>query len=254
MQVFRYELLYTLNESEFSVYNYVSIHLEEIEQMNIRELSKASGVSTTTILRFCQKMGYNGFTELKYEIKKILEEQVESRISIPSMMPAIYYLQKAVNSPELNVQLEKAAKLCLEATEVLFLGIGTSGNLCEYGARFLAGGAGIRTFAITDPFYPLPIKSMEYTVLIILSVSGETPPIIFQANHYKKKKAKIISITNTSHSTIAKLSDLNFSYYMPYAFSLPEVGEMNLTTQLPVVYLLEALMKYLYMEQKPEQI
>ena len=250
MQIFQYEQLCTLNESEFSVYNYVSIHLEEIEQMNIRELAKASGVSTTTILRFCQKIGYHGFTEFKYGIKKIWKEQVEAGISIPSIVPAIHYLEKAINSKELNIQLEKAAKLCLEATEVLFLGIGTSGSLCEYGARLLAGGAGIRTFAVTDPFYPLPIKNMEYTIVIILSVSGETPQIISQANHCKKRKAKIISMTNTSHSTIARLSDLNFSYYMPCAFVLPEVEEINLTTQLPVIYLLEALMKYLYIEIK----
>ena len=39
MELFQYELLNTLNESEFSVYNYVTKHLERAREMNIRELS-----------------------------------------------------------------------------------------------------------------------------------------------------------------------------------------------------------------------
>lgn len=250
MELFQYELLHTLNESEFSVYNYVTKHLERTREMNIRELSGESGMSTTTILRFCRKMGFSGFTELKYKIGKLLEEQKEqegSRFFLSSLAPAVHFLNKSIHSKEMEDALETACRMCREAVKVLFLGVGTSGNLCDFGARILAG-VGISTMAITDPFYPPPVNNMEDTVLIILSVSGETPEIIFQADNYKKRKARIISITNTNHSTVARLSDLNFAYYMPFAFSLPEVGKINLTTQLPVVYILESLMRLLYME------
>lgn len=252
MELFQYEQLCMLNESEFSVYNYVSVHMEETERMNIRELSEASGMSTTTVLRFCRKMGCSGFTELKYKIRKALEEREASRVCFPSVMPAIHYLQKAANNPELDASLEKAAGICLAARETLLFGIGGSGSLCGYGAWFLTG-AGIVAHAITDPFFPMPRKSMEDTAVIVLSVSGETPEVVFRVNDYKKKKARIISITNTDYCTIAKLSELNFAYYMPLNYSRPELERINLTTQLPALYLLEALMQHVYQKKQPEE-
>ena len=52
---------------------------------------------------------------------------------------------------------------------------------------------------------------------------------------------KIISITNVNLCTVAKLSDLNFAYFMPFAYAYQNADQMNMTTQLPVLYLLETL-------------
>ena len=82
---------------------------------------------------------------------------------------------------------------------------------------------------------------MSNTVLVALSVSGETSQMITLLDGYKKKQVKIISLTNTSQSTVARMSDLNFPYYMPLVYAFPKLGGINLTTQLPVIYLLESL-------------
>ncbi len=252
MDLFQHEQIRSMNESELSVYNYVSSNLPEAERMNIRELSAATNVSTTTVLRFCKKIGCNGYTEFKYRLRKILEEEKSSRAYLPSTMPALQYLQKMMSASDFDAQIEESARLCMGASQVLFAGIGTSGILGEYGMRFFSG-VGITSFAITDPFCPPPMKLMEDTVLIALSVSGETPWVISIVNGYKKRGVKIISITNTSHCTLAKMSEINFAYYMPLAYAWQEIGEINLTTQLPVVYLLETLMSRLYLKQKEKK-
>ena len=241
MDLFQYERLSELNEGEFSVYNYVSTHLKEIDQMNIRELSAATGVSTTTILRFCSKLGCDGYKEFKYKLSKSLEGQNRQRVYFPSIIHAIQFLEKAADNPTLDVQLEQAAEWCLESRHVLFAGLGSSGSLAGYGAHLLSD-MGIESFAVSDPFYPLPMRSLEDTVLIVLSTSGETAGLISMAGGYKKKFAKIVSITNTGQCTLAKMSNLNFSYYMPLSHSWPKRNAMELTTQIPPLYLLEALM------------
>lgn len=241
-----------MNESELAVYNYVSAHLKEVEKMNIRELAAETGVSTTTILRFCSRIGCSGYTEFKYNVRRMLEEQKNSRAYFPSEIPAIQYLENARNNQELYMQIDAAAKLCMKARQILFIGIGTSGNLGEYGARFFAG-IGMTAFAITDPYFPAPVQNMEDTTVIALSVSGETPQVIRLLDGYKKKQAQIISITNTNQCTIAKMSEMNFSYYMPVNYAWQDTREANLTTQIPVVYLLEMLMKRIHTKREEEK-
>lgn len=245
MELFQYEQLKEMNEGEFSVYNFISTHMEEAERMNIRELSAAVGVSTTTILRFCGKLGCDGYKEFKYRLSKSLQDRNDRRVYFPSVVHAIQFLQKASDDPDLDAQLEQAAGWCISARQVLFTGLGASGSLAGYGSRLLCD-MGIASFVIQDPFYPLPTQDMEDTVLIALSASGKTPALISMVDGYKKKHVKIVSITNTSQCTLAKMSDLNFSYYMPLSYSWPRRDAAELTTQIPPLYLLEALMCKIY--------
>lgn len=241
MDMFQYEQLSELNEGEFAVYNYVSTHLEEIEQMNIRELSAATKVSTTTILRFCSKFGCNGYKEFKYQLSRSIHKRANQRMYFPDAIHAIQFLQKASEDQSLDAQLEITAGWCLQARQVLFTGVGTSGSLAGFGSRLLSD-MGIESFAITDLFYPLPMQDLGDTVLIALSVSGETAGIISMVGGYKKKHTKIISITNTGQCTLAKMSDINFAYYMPLSYSWPRRDTAEQTTQIPPLYLLETLM------------
>lgn len=55
-------------------------------------------------------------------------------------------------------------------------------------------------------------------------------------------KNKIISITNNRQSTIAKISDLNIPYYVPEEY----YESANITTQFPVLFLLEWLAKEVF--------
>lgn len=67
--MFSYERIQTLNQLEMFVYKYVAGHLEECKTMTIRDLSAKSHVSSTTVLRFLKKMGYEGFSDFKYALR-----------------------------------------------------------------------------------------------------------------------------------------------------------------------------------------
>ncbi|MDO5391347.1 MAG: MurR/RpiR family transcriptional regulator [Eubacteriales bacterium] len=248
MELFQQEQLRSLNEGEFAVYNYVSGHIYEVVKMNIRELSAATGVSTTTILRFCSKTGCDGYKDFKYRLSKALEKQKEPKLYFPSILPAIQYLEHMRDNHEFETQADVCTDLCMQARQVLFVGIGTSGKLGEYGARLLSG-VGIMAFAVTDPYYSLEMNraNMKDTVVIVLSVSGETPQVISLVDEFRKRQAKVISITNTNQCTIAKMSEINFPYYMPVAYVCQENRSVNLTTQIPVLHLLETLMYKIYL-------
>ena len=66
--MFNYEKIRNLNELEISIYNFVVGHPEEVADMTIRELAQELHLSSTTILRFCNKMGCEGYSEFKYQL------------------------------------------------------------------------------------------------------------------------------------------------------------------------------------------
>ena len=72
---FAYSQVENLNEAEMCVYNYVLKNLKHILNLSVRELADEAHVSTATVMRFCKKMGYSGFSELKYKIKEFYEQQ-----------------------------------------------------------------------------------------------------------------------------------------------------------------------------------
>lgn len=241
MPLFDYEQLENLLESELRVYSYVTAHLNEASDMSIRQLSEAVGVSTTTILRFCTKTGCDGFQELKYRLKRYQEAERTLNWQYPQDYQQVAaFLNSLAQNTDMKGKMRQAAQWIASAREVHFVGVGTSGCLSSYGARYFAN-LRLPATIVPDPFYPKPVRDMDKELLIALSTSGETEETIIQANDYKLVHAKVISITNTSACRLANISDLNLNYYMPAFYAPSQMGPHNLTTQLPVIYLLETL-------------
>lgn len=242
MEFIHYEQLCNLNESELLVYNYVTAHMKQVKTMNIRTLAQEIGVSTTTILRFCSKVGCNGYKEFKYKLFKLesTEKSNDCKKDEKSYVikPFMQVLEDMINNQELKQKVEEGAKLCTYAHQVIFIGMGASRTLGEYGVRLFSS-VGVTSYIIIDPLYSAPTKSMEDTIVIALSVTGETHGTIALVDAYKKKGAYIISITNTEKCTLARISNMNFSYYM--SFYITKMKEKRVATQIPVVYLLETL-------------
>ncbi|MBZ0324442.1 MurR/RpiR family transcriptional regulator [Enterococcus casseliflavus] len=242
--MFDEEKIKRLNELEMAVYKYIVQHFEEIDQLTIRELSAACHVSTSTILRCITKLGYRGYSELKYAICQKKEQDARAFDLFYDATIQVNTFLKKVNNEDYRKFIQPAVELILSARHVAFSGIGTSGILGTYGSRYFAN-LGINAYSIVDPFLPVPPRGMENTLAIILSVSGETIQMIKQTEDFKRYGAKALSITNDEKSTIAQMADYNISYYMPVVSGGKEV-DLNLTTQVPVITLIELLAHQVY--------
>ncbi|ASW43833.1 MurR/RpiR family transcriptional regulator [Clostridium isatidis] len=241
--MFSYNKIQSLNELELSLYNYIMKNSEKVVYMRIRELANEAHVSTTTILRFCKKLDCEGFTEFKLKFKMYLEESNRRELTDNTSM-IIDFLKKS-QSEEYNYKLNKVCNEINKAENIIFVGIGFSGILSKYAARYFSV-IGKRSIYIDDPFYPLPVDTSENYICIAISVSGETSEVIDNINKLKQKGSKIISITNNENSTLAKISDLNISYYVQQE----KIGNYDITTQIPVLYILEAIGRRLYRNYK----
>ena len=58
----------SLNQTENKIIEYILQNMHNFETMNIQKISDKLFISPNTIVRLCKKLGYSGFSELKYEI------------------------------------------------------------------------------------------------------------------------------------------------------------------------------------------
>ncbi|MFC0274623.1 MurR/RpiR family transcriptional regulator [Metabacillus herbersteinensis] len=237
--MFTHDIIASLNELETSLYNYICQNGEKVAYMRIRELADETHVSTASILRFCRKINCEGFSEFKVMLKMHLGENKKTILKSSQHSVTEFFERTLKGDIEENIR--KAASLVTKADSVIFIGIGSSGILAEYGARYLSS-LGTFSMYIKDPFFPIHSEFLHNSVTIALSVSGESNFTITHLNQLKQEGSNIISITNNKYSTIAKISDINIPYYVTEEW----FENANITTQIPVMYILESIAHEIY--------
>ena len=60
----------TLSDNEKDMIQYIRNHKSDVVDMPINELAKVLLSSKSSVLRLAQKLGYTGYSELKYSLKK----------------------------------------------------------------------------------------------------------------------------------------------------------------------------------------
>ena len=154
--MFGYEILQSYNDLEMLVYNYIMEHKNEVRYMTIRELAQAAHVSTSTIVRFCKKTGCDGYSEFKLRFKLFLQEEKEKQKKQvkDTRSDEIMYFLHTVTSIQYEEKINEVTQVIREARQLIFIGIGTSGILGKYGARYFSN-IGKYSQYIEDPFYPI---------------------------------------------------------------------------------------------------
>lgn len=235
--MFSYEEIQKYNETDIRIYKYIIANIDKIQYMTIRELAKELYVSTSTILRFCTKNNFDGYSEFKNALKRELTLQ-NNYPPMEDLQELSAFFARA-NSSAFEEKLLFAVDVIRKADLTIFIGIGSSGTLAKYGARYFSN-MGHFAVGLEDALYPIESFHWKNTVVIAFSESGETEKLIEAINQFKQKKCCVLSITNSPLSTLAKLSDWNFSYNLnPRRIN----GGYNGTTQVPVLFIIEALAK-----------
>lgn len=237
--IFTYRQIANLNDTETNIYQYIIKNLESVLKMSVRELAEKTFVSTATIVRFCQKLDCDGFVEFKTKLRLFYETAM-----LPDIEDEVDVLLEFFNyarSDDFKERIQTFVHYIQEARTICFVGIGTSGVLGEFGARYFSN-IGYFSQSISDPYYPPLVNHNDTHLLIVLSESGETREVIDQIRIYQSQNTKILTITNKPGSTIDKMADASIYYYVKDII-LPQT--YNISSQVPVLYILERLTREL---------
>lgn len=235
--MFSYEEIQKYNETDILIYKYIVSNIDKIPYMTIRELAKEVQVSTSTILRFCNKNKFEGYSDFKNALKK----EIASLNTCPPMedLQELSDFFAKANSSAFEEKLLFAIEVLRKANLIIFIGMGSSGTLAKLGARYFSN-MGHFAVGLEDALYPIESSHWDNTAVIALSESGETEKLIEAINQFRKKNCSVLSITNSPLSTLARLSDWNFSYNLN---TRRINGGYNVTTQVPVIFVIETLAK-----------
>ncbi len=202
-----------LTKSEKKVADYILSAGKQIIYNTMSDIKAHTKVGDATIIRFCQKIGFSGFADLKIEIAK---EDFSQKQAQP--LTGKYYNEIASNLTEVlratvgllkEDTLDAAIASIGQAAHVYIFGVGASGNTSQdLESMFLR--VGIQGKAITDPHFQAQVASLltEKDLVIAFSLSGKTKDTFDSITIAKSNGAKVIAVTNYIHSPIGRSADL----------------------------------------------
>ncbi|MCM3588227.1 MurR/RpiR family transcriptional regulator [Mesobacillus maritimus] len=206
---------FTSSEAELA--NYIIEHPEEVSQFSISQIAKKTHISPATITRFCQKLAFSGFNEFKHELKRYLD--LKNKPATSSDIKEIDYFSKLyqthleiIEGTFRNITysgLQDAVSHLNSAKKVHVYGIGNSGIAAqEFKWKFFR--IGINVEAITDPHQAVMEAALmtKESLMIGISVSGETEEVINAGKIAKNHGATVLAITSEKTSQLAQLADL----------------------------------------------
>lgn len=201
---FTYSQVESLNETETYVYNYVVKNTKKVLNESIRELANDTHVSMATIMRFCKKMGCEGFTELKYRLKENVEIQETKEDDANNQFDS--FIERVESSDYLE-SIRRAAEIIKQSDLILTLGIGTTGDFAKYTSRLLSG-MGYCCYGVDGTAYPVQRVTEGHQGVIIAFYESLQKKLLFEEIYrYKNKNYMIIMLTNTNMGSMEHLCD-----------------------------------------------
>ncbi|RIN43327.1 MurR/RpiR family transcriptional regulator [Staphylococcus simulans] len=214
----RVQLYYDdLSVSEKFLINYIENNYSKIANVSIVSLSELANVSTSTIVRSMKKLGYNGFTDFKYQIvnedqNKFYEplrqlENINSQIK-----SAIIKNQEEVNNTINylnNTIIEDAISAIKFSKKITIFARGFSEHIANEMTIKLQL-LNKHTEEHTDPNIII-MKSKSFNqddLVIFISLNGETEELVTSAEICKKNNIKTICITTNKESRLYNLCDI----------------------------------------------
>ncbi len=230
-----------LNESELHILKYINFNQEKVAQMKIRDLSEAVSYSTATIMRFSKKLGFSGFSELKFEIKKNLEEKKPTNVLHDSHQRLNTMKKDVLNTINLvdPDYLHQLAQRIIKAPKIHLFGTGISGVVISYFERMLfsIGIFHVYRYESSKLINHAILGMEENEIVIVTSASGEFAPTINTVKLAKIENVEVLALTPYTKNEIAQ----NAKYNLHFFGDLRENKGAEYTTRLPVFYLIHLL-------------
>jgi RpiR family carbohydrate utilization transcriptional regulator len=214
-----------LSRAEQRVARWVLSHPRQAATAKLASVASACDTSEPTVIRFCRHIGLDGFREFTIRLTEALSRPavyVHRDVSaddttsdaVAKVMDASIRALIDVRAGATAMPFEAAVKFMAEATQLLFVGLGASGQVagdaCNKYFRL-----GIPCIALTDAPTILQSAAIDNTnrVWLITSHSGHSDELALAANTARSNGANVVVFTDPT-SGLAQTADLVFPCYV----------------------------------------
>ena len=220
-----------LTAKEKKISKYILQHLDKIVYMNTYQIAGKCKVSQASVVRFAKKLGYSGFPEFKISFGRdmgrrdveekinFIYEDIQETDELDDLIKKIAYANSNIIQDTYSIldtnTVKEAVEIIKNARKIFILGAGYSGIVAK-DFHYKLGELGMNSICEAD--YHIQLASIstlnESDVVFVISQGGKTVDIYNLVKEAKKRKAKIISVTQMSSNPIRDLADIKISTIM----------------------------------------
>jgi DNA-binding MurR/RpiR family transcriptional regulator len=226
-----------MSANEKKLADFVLENASLVRDYSSQQIAGSVGVSQSSVVKFSQKLGYKGFTDLKLAIHESVVKQ-ESNVSVlhggrvasggeVSLKDKLYRAKSEAISgaSDLNDDdsLMAAARAIAVSSRVQLVGTGT--------AHIVARDTACKMLSLGKPIIAEADAEMQLSgiatlqrndCLILISGHGQSPHLVQLARQAKKAGVTVISLTNQSANPVSALADIRL-----YSVSRGEDSDMS---------------------------
>lgn len=241
-------LLPSLPRAEKAIAEALLDNPEAITRLTLAEISRESGSSEASVIRFCKRMGYSGYSELKADFVRTLErgpeiqsERIDSFDDMKTILKKVYQSNVQTLSDTLVLVddgYEKALDALLKAREIHFFGVGDAYAACQF-AYMKFSRFGITCSAHSDVMLQMIAAGnmTDKDAAVAVSYEGRTRNVVEAMKLAKERGATTIGITKMNKSPMQKYTDINLFI----AVNDLTVGRDKVTRRVADQFILDAL-------------
>jgi DNA-binding MurR/RpiR family transcriptional regulator len=210
---------------------------QAILDMTIAQFAKSIGVADSSIIRFCQNIGFDSYIKMKIKLamelkapEELIFEDLKKNDDVKTIFTKIFTanirtFEETLKGLETD-KLNKAVQLLCKAKKIVFYGIGSSAPLAiDAYYRFMR--IGLPAYSETDAHISLVSAHLldKTCAAVGISHKGQSKSVLMALEAAKKHGAPVIAITSSLGSPITEIADISFvafsneSKYMKEAVS-----------------------------------
>ncbi len=223
------------SRSQKDVAQYIVDHLDEVAFQTAEELARRANTSSSTVVRFSQALGFEGFPELQGSAREEYRRRHERGGPGPggaqsaAIVEPLFSLDQsefetAITADHVNVEetARKASRSDVEATieaiasaeRVLIAGTDQMAFFASY-LRHLLMLLDLRAEIVASPSQEAVSRlgRIDENTLVIGLSAGRPHPLVVRAMKLARhRKAKTVAITDATLSEVAKLAQIRLYY------------------------------------------
>ena len=209
---------HSLKTAERKAADFILSSPDAIPDAGVVEFSAQAGCSQATVVRLAQRLGYEGYPELRRDFAAP-ETEVPYRDISSGDEPETVLRKVFANSVQAlqdtlaavdPAQYKQAVEVLVAAKAFAFFGLGNAAVVArEAYHKFLR--IGVPCHTAEDPDLQLIILRNHLTrgdVMVAISYSGESKPILSAVRVAQARGTRVLAITNFPRSSLAKAADM----------------------------------------------
>ncbi|AMX04037.1 SIS domain-containing protein [Microbulbifer thermotolerans] len=214
----------SMSNHERRIADYILANIEGVRSLSSKNLADQVGVSQSSVVKFSQKLGFRGYTDLKLSLTEalartsLLPKAIHGDIAVDDQLGTVAQKLIARKTVSLNETLAvnrealllESVNLLAEADRIVLAGVGASSLVAkDFAFKLMKLGKSVLAESDTHVQVANAATLGKGDLVFAISESGLTREVIRVAETGLKRGAEVVSLTRFSRNPLVDIARVN---------------------------------------------